>query len=51
MGPEQDPIRSLVHYAVSEDVEHVFIDGRQVISAGQIVGLDERETLRAASSR
>ncbi len=46
IGPDDDPIRSLVHYAVQEDVEHVYIDGRRVVESGRVLGLDERQTLR-----
>jgi cytosine/adenosine deaminase-related metal-dependent hydrolase len=46
VGPEDDPIKALVHYAVQEDVEHVYVDGRRVVEYGRVLGLDERETLR-----
>lgn len=47
IGPDDDPIRALVHYAVPDDVEEVFVDGRRVVHAGAVLGLDERDTLRA----
>jgi 5-methylthioadenosine/S-adenosylhomocysteine deaminase len=47
IGPDDDPIRALVHYAVQENVEHVYVDGHHVVASGQVRGLDERETLRA----
>jgi cytosine/adenosine deaminase-related metal-dependent hydrolase len=47
IGPADDPIRSLVHYASQRDVEHVFVDGRQVVESGHLVGVDERGVLAA----
>ncbi|MDR7417925.1 MAG: chlorohydrolase family protein [Armatimonadota bacterium] len=40
IGPADDPIRSLVHYATQRDVEHVFVDGAQVVAHGNVTGLD-----------
>jgi cytosine/adenosine deaminase-related metal-dependent hydrolase len=45
IGPADDPIRSLVHYATQRDVEHVFVDGIQVVESGSVRGLDERAVL------
>ncbi|MGQ0570042.1 MAG: chlorohydrolase family protein [Armatimonadota bacterium] len=45
IGPADDPIRSLVHYAVQRDVEHVFVDGVQVVQSGRVKGLDESAVL------
>jgi 5-methylthioadenosine/S-adenosylhomocysteine deaminase len=45
IGPADDPIRSLVHYATQRDVEHVFVDGTQVVEGGKVLGLDEEATL------
>ncbi len=47
IGPADDPIRSLVHYATPRDVEHVFVDGVQVVEGGRVKNLDERSTLTA----
>ncbi len=47
IGPADDPIRSLVHYATQRDVEHVFVDGVQVVDHGRVKGLDERSVLAA----
>jgi cytosine/adenosine deaminase-related metal-dependent hydrolase len=47
IGPADDPIRSLVHYASQRDVEHVFVDGRQVVDGGRVLGMDERAVLAA----
>ena len=47
IGPADDPIRSLVHYATPRDVEHVFVDGAQVVDCGRVKNLDEHSTLTA----
>ncbi len=47
VGPPDDPIRALVHYATQRDVEHVFVDGVQVVRDGRVLGLDERAVLAA----
>jgi cytosine/adenosine deaminase-related metal-dependent hydrolase len=47
IGPSDDPIRALVHYASQRDVEHVFVNGRQVVDGGHVVGMDEPEVLAA----
>jgi cytosine/adenosine deaminase-related metal-dependent hydrolase len=46
IGPYDDPLKSLVHYAVQKDVEHVYVDGRRVVESGRVVGLDEPAVLR-----
>jgi cytosine/adenosine deaminase-related metal-dependent hydrolase len=48
IGPADDPIRMLVHYATAQDVEHVFVDGVQVVEHGRVRGLDEAAVLEAA---
>jgi cytosine/adenosine deaminase-related metal-dependent hydrolase len=45
IGPADDPIRALVHYVTVRDVEHVFVDGVQVVEDGQVRGLDVETTL------
>lgn len=45
IGPDDDPIKALVHYAVQEDVEHVYVDGRRVVDGGRVCGMNEQETL------
>jgi cytosine/adenosine deaminase-related metal-dependent hydrolase len=45
IGPADDPIRSLVHYATARDVEHVFVDGVQVVEDRQVRGLDAKTVL------
>ena len=47
LGPPDDPIRALVQYATQRDVEHVFVDGVQVVRDGRVLGLDERAVLAA----
>lgn len=48
VGPTDDPIRALIHYAVQEDVEHVFVDGHVVVADRRVLGVDERTVLRDA---
>jgi len=45
-GPIYDPIRSLVDCGTGEDVEHVFVDGRQVVAGGAVDGVNESELVR-----
>ena len=47
VGPVDDPIRALVHYATMDDVTTVIVDGRTVVQDGKVLGLslDERELL------
>jgi cytosine/adenosine deaminase-related metal-dependent hydrolase len=45
IGPADDPIKSLVHYATQRDVEHVFVDGAHVVDRGVVRGLDVKATL------
>jgi 5-methylthioadenosine/S-adenosylhomocysteine deaminase len=39
-SPSNDPIAALVYSAKAGDVESVFVDGRRVVSAGRVTGLD-----------
>jgi cytosine/adenosine deaminase-related metal-dependent hydrolase len=48
VGPTDDPVTSLVHYATPADVAHVFIDGEQVVRDGQIPEFDEQSALAGA---
>jgi cytosine/adenosine deaminase-related metal-dependent hydrolase len=41
LQPVRDPIRTLVWYASSADIDTVIIDGRVVVRAGKVLGLDE----------
>jgi 5-methylthioadenosine/S-adenosylhomocysteine deaminase len=43
VGPVLDPVRSLVHYAAGGPAHHVWVDGRHVVDAGAVAGLDERQ--------
>ncbi|HEY3686265.1 MAG TPA: amidohydrolase family protein [Streptosporangiaceae bacterium] len=40
MTPTRDPIRSLVYYAETEDLERTMVDGRIVMDRGAVEGLD-----------
>lgn len=40
MNPARDPIRSLIYSAADRAVTHVFVDGRQVVRDGRVLGLD-----------
>lgn len=50
IGPYRDPIKALVNCATTDDVEQVIVDGRTVVEAGRVVGVDE-EALRADAQR
>lgn len=41
MGVIDDPIKALVHYANGSDTEMVIVDGKTVVEAGQVIGLEE----------
>jgi len=47
VGPVDDPIRALVHYATMDDVKTVIVDGKVVVQDGRVLGLsrDEGELL------
>lgn len=54
LQPVRDPIRTLVWYASSADVDTVIIDGRVVVRAGKVLGLDEAGIIakgRAATTK
>jgi 5-methylthioadenosine/S-adenosylhomocysteine deaminase len=46
LQPIRDPIRSLVWYASSADVDTVIVDGKPVVRAGELLGVDEEEIVR-----
>ncbi|MEX2356140.1 MAG: chlorohydrolase family protein [Thermaerobacterales bacterium] len=48
VGPQHDPIRSLVYFASLADVRDVFIDGRARVAGGKVTFLDEAEVIRRA---
>ncbi|MHB8575462.1 MAG: chlorohydrolase family protein [Dehalococcoidia bacterium] len=45
MTPLRDPVKNIVFNAASEDVVEVFVNGRQVVADGRVVGADERRIL------
>ncbi len=47
MQPLYDPLRSLIHAAAERPVRDVFVDGRQVVAAGEVVGIDRAAAARA----
>lgn len=40
MQPARDPLRSLIFHAADRAVSDVWIEGRQVVGSGQVLGLD-----------
>jgi len=48
IGPYRDPVRALVQCGTADDVEQVLVDGRVVVEAGRVVGVDERRLLADA---
>jgi 5-methylthioadenosine/S-adenosylhomocysteine deaminase len=50
LTPLLDPLGTLVHDACGRDVEHVFVDGRQVIAGGEPTLVDARK-IRADAQR
>jgi 5-methylthioadenosine/S-adenosylhomocysteine deaminase len=54
MQPARDPLRSLIYHAADRAVRDVFVDGRQVVTDGKVVTLDQAAAggrLRAAQER
>ena len=45
IGPVIDPIRSLVYAATGDMVEHVIVDGRQVVVGKRLVAWDQQQVL------
>lgn len=41
MMPVRDPLRSLVYHAAERAVRDVYVDGRQVVGGGKVLGLDQ----------
>jgi cytosine/adenosine deaminase-related metal-dependent hydrolase len=41
MMPARDPLRSFVYHAADRAVRDVFVDGRQVVAAGEVLTLDQ----------
>jgi cytosine/adenosine deaminase-related metal-dependent hydrolase len=48
IGPYRDPIKAFVQCATSDDVSRVIVDGRTVVDAGRVVGVDEAQVLADA---
>lgn len=48
LRPLINPVASLVHYGTASDVDTVIVDGRILVQAGIIVGVEEKEVLEAA---
>ena len=54
MQPDRDPLKSLIYHAADRAVRDVFVDGRQVVTQGRVVTLDQGAAggkLRAAQER
>ena len=51
LQPIRDPIRSLVWYASSADVDTVIVDGTPVVRGGRLRGVDEGEIVRKGRAR
>lgn len=45
--PSPDPVSALVYSACAADVDTVLVDGRVLVDAGQVVGVDEAALLHA----
>ncbi|MBI1735356.1 MAG: amidohydrolase family protein, partial [Candidatus Rokubacteria bacterium] len=50
IGPYRDPVKAFVNCATTDDVEQVFVDGRSVLDAGRVVGVDEPALLAEAQA-
>jgi len=48
LSPIDDPIKGLVNYAHGTDVDRVFVDGKELVSGGKAVGVDEEEIIARA---
>ena len=54
MRPMRDPVKNLVYHGASRSVERVFVDGRQLVENGRVVGVDEAalaQRVQAAAER
>jgi cytosine/adenosine deaminase-related metal-dependent hydrolase len=47
-GPVLDPVRALVSFGTGRDVDTVYVDGRLIVSGGNVLNANE-EKLRAAA--
>jgi 5-methylthioadenosine/S-adenosylhomocysteine deaminase len=53
LQPINDPIRTLAWYASSADIDTVLVDGRPIVRAGRLVGVNEQNLVKrgAAATR
>ena len=42
-GPVDDPLRTLIHFCNRHNCDTVLVDGKVVVEAGRVVGVDEEE--------
>jgi 5-methylthioadenosine/S-adenosylhomocysteine deaminase len=50
LAPLLDPLGTLVHDANGRDVEHVWVQGRQVVSGGRALLVDEARVIAEAQA-
>jgi len=43
MSPLRDPLKNIVFNSASEDIDRVMVDGRFVVEAGRVTGIDEEK--------
>jgi cytosine/adenosine deaminase-related metal-dependent hydrolase len=43
MRPARDPLRSFIYHAADRAVRDVFVDGRQIVTDGKVLTLDQRD--------
>jgi 5-methylthioadenosine/S-adenosylhomocysteine deaminase len=49
IGPVDDPIKTLVHTANSDDIQTVIVDGKVVVENGKVPGIDEPTLIQQAA--
>jgi cytosine/adenosine deaminase-related metal-dependent hydrolase len=49
LWPLAMPVHQLVYYATGADVEHVFVDGRQVVEGGRVTTVDQAALLEESA--
>ena len=45
MTPVRDPIKNLIYYGHTTDVDTTFVDGKKLVEGGKVIGLDEEKIL------
>jgi len=45
MSPVRDPIKNLIYYGHTTDVDTVFVDGKKLVEDGKLIGLDEEKLI------